>query len=127
MNLLLDTSVFLWYITNDKRLSKNFLIEIENKSNDVYLSVISIWECIIKQQIGKLNFPKPTAEYLTTQRDRHNIFALPLDEFSLFFLSELPLIHKDPFDRILICQAKSNNLAIVTSDNLIKQYPVKIL
>ncbi len=127
MNLLLDTSIFLWYITNDKRLSESIGKIIKDKRNNVYLSVISVWECIIKEQIGKLNFPKPAATYLTYQREQHKILSLPLEESDLNNLNTLPLIHKDPFDRILICQAKNKNFLLVTSDNIIKQYPIKTL
>lgn len=127
MNLLLDTSIFLWYITGDRKLSKNYTSEIQTKKNNVFLSVASIWECIIKQQIGKLNLPEPVAEYLIAQRDYHNISSLPLEENSLIYLAELPEIHKDPFDRIILCQAKGNKLTLATSDKILKKYPVDIL
>jgi len=127
MNLLLDTSIFLWYITGEKKLSRKYANEIRNKKNNVFLSVASIWECIIKQQIGKLNLPNPVAEYIITQRDYHSISSLPLEEKNLIYLAELPSIHKDPFDRIIVCQAKDNNFTLVTSDIIIKKYPVDIL
>lgn len=127
MNLLLDTSIFLWYIIGDKKLPKKYTNEIRNKKNSVFLSVASIWECIIKQQIGKLDLPEPVAEYLITQRNYHNITSLPLEEKNLAYLAELPAIHKDPFDRIIVCQAKDNKFTLAASDKIIKKYPVDIL
>lgn len=127
MNLLLDTSIFLWYITKDKKLSTKYTKAIQNSNNNVYLSVVSIWECIIKQQIGKLNLPDKPAEYLINQRERHEIAPLPLSESSLKYLAGLPIFHKDPFDRILICQSKGNDFTFVTSDSIMKKYDLKIL
>ncbi len=127
MNLLLDTSIFLWYITNSKKLSNRHSKEIQNKKNNIFLSVVSIWECLIKQQIGRLNLPEPSAEFLITQRDKHHITSLPLEENNLIHLAGLPQIHKDPFDRIIICQSKDNDFTLITSDIIMKKYPVDIL
>lgn len=127
MNLLLDTSIFLWYIVGDKRLPGNIKNEIQNRNNDVFLSVVSIWECLIKIQIGNLTIPQPPAEYLISQRIKHQISPLSLQENTLAHLTRLPAIHKDPFDRILICQAIENNLIFLTTDKKIKMYDVETL
>lgn len=87
MRLLLDTHIFLWFISGDTKLSKNFLNVIRNSENEVYLSSISIWESIIKYQLGKLPLPEPPETYLTKQRDLHLIASLTLDEDSVIQLS----------------------------------------
>src|SRR5437870_2638521 len=119
MNLLMDTHIFLWFITGDHRLPQRFLDNIRDPDNSVYLSVVSIWEAIIKYQLGKLPLPQPPESYLPVQRSLHRISSLPLDEASVTQLASLPLLHRDPFDRILISQAMEHNLTIVTMDRAI--------
>ncbi len=127
MNLLLDTHVFLWLISGDARLALPLRRAVTDSSNQVFLSVVSIWEATIKFQIGKLQLPEAPGVYLPAQRARHLISPLPLDEESVGPLGSLPDHHRDPFDRILICQAIERNLAIATVDNLIMQYGVATL
>ena len=127
MKLLLDTHIFLWYITKDKRLPKTLLNNIRNIDNQVFLSVVSLWEAIIKCRIGKLSFPQPPETYLPTQRTKHQIAGLDLDEASVSHLPSLPDIHRDPFDRILICQAIEHGMVLITVDKKLKQYPIQIL
>ncbi len=67
------------------------------------------------------------AEYLITQRNYHNISSLPLEEKNLAYLAELPVIHRDPFDRIIVCQTKDCKFTLATSDKILKKYPVDIL
>ncbi len=127
MRLLLDTHIFLWYITGDKRLPEDKRESIRNSDNEVYLSVVSLWETIIKYQLGKLQLPKSPEVYLPFQRERHQIFSLSLDEASVSYLAQLPPLHRDPFDRMLVCQANVHGLTIVTVDDAVKRYPVQIL
>jgi len=127
MRLLLDTHIFLWYIGADKKLPSNFLEEIRNPDNQVYLSIVSLWEIIVKYQIGKLPLPEPPQTFITSERQRHLMESLSLDEASVRHLAELPLLHRDPFDRMLICQAKANQMTLVTSDSAILQYTVTTL
>ncbi len=126
MRLLLDTQVFLWFISGDPRLPLRKIVAIRDLDNEVYLSVISLWEAIIKYPLGKLPLPQPPDVYLPLQRQRHQIASLPLDEASVCKLAELPPVHRDPFDRILIAQALANNLLIVTADDIFHQYPVPV-
>ncbi|MBC8180745.1 type II toxin-antitoxin system VapC family toxin [candidate division KSB1 bacterium] len=127
MKLLLDTHIFLWYISGDERLSKSIRESIQNFDNRIYLSVVSIWEAIVKYNLGKLPLPNPPALYLPKQRNQHKISSLELDEASVCQLTKLPPIHRDPFDRILICQAMEKGLTIVTQDKVISDYSVPIL
>jgi PIN domain nuclease of toxin-antitoxin system len=127
MNLLLDTHVFLWFISADKRLPDIIRDSIRDPKNEIYLSVASIWEAIIKNRIGKLPLPASPETYLPAQRERHFISSLVLDEASVMRLARLPGIHRDPFDRILICQALHHDLTIATTDDAICAYSCKIL
>jgi len=121
VNLLLDTHIFLWLISGDKRLVEPLRSEIAQPSNQVFLSVVSIWEAAIKYQIGKLPLPEKPGVYLPRQRDRHLVSSLPLDERSVSRLDTLPVHHRDPFDRMLVCQAIEHNLTVATVDSLILQ------
>lgn len=127
MKLLLDTHIFLWFISGDKRLSEDMLYIIRDTNNDVYLSVVSQWEAIVKYQLGKLPLPQPPNVYLPVQRQKHQIASLSLDEASVSQLAYLAKIHHDPFDRMLICQAIEHGLTIVTVDDAICAYPVSVL
>jgi PIN domain nuclease of toxin-antitoxin system len=127
MKLLLDTHVFLWFISGDERLPDVMRDSIRNPDNEVYLSVVSLWEAIIKHQIGKLPLPQSPESYLPIQRERHQISSLSLDEASVSQLANLPSIHRDPFDRMLICQAVEHGLTIATVDDVICNYPILVL
>ena len=127
MELLLDTHAFLWFINGDKRLPVTWKQALQNPANDVYLSVVSLWETIIKYQLGKLPLPVSPEKYIPEQRERHSISSLPLHEASMVYLTQLPNLHRDPFDRILVCQALQRNLIFVTADAKVQAYPVKLL
>ncbi len=127
MRLLLDTHVFLWLITEHNRLSDSALRAIRNRNNQVYLSSVSLWETIVKQQTGRLSLPVPGETYLPVQRERHEIDALSIDEADVIQLATLPLLHRDPFDRMLLCQAIQHSLTIVSYDAKIRAYDVPFL
>lgn len=122
MKLLLDTHIFLWLITNklDERCSN----AISNQDNKVYLSVVSVWEAMIKYQLGKLPLPESPEIYLPKQRERHQIASLSISETTIAQLAKLPPLHKDPFDRLLLCQSLEHNLIIMTEDTAIISYPL---
>ena len=126
MKILLDTHIFLWYITGDKRLSDDKRATIQNPDNEAYLSVVSVWEAIIKHQIGKLPLPQSPETYLPVQRAKHQILSLSLDEPSVAHLVQLPSIHRDPFDRMLVCQANVLDMSLMTDDEIVQKYPVRI-
>jgi PIN domain nuclease of toxin-antitoxin system len=127
MRLLLDTHVFLWYITADPKLPDVFRTVSQDPTNEVYLSVASVWEAVIKYHLGKLPLPAPPAEYLPQQRDAHGIASLAIDEGAMPYLAGLPLLHRDPFDRLLIAQALQHGLIIATVDPDVAAYPVPLL
>ena len=124
MRLLLDTHVFLWYISADPQLPVAFRDAIRDPANEVYLSAASVWEAVIKYALGKLPLPEPPAEYLPRQREAHNISTLPIEEATLAHLAGPPALHRDPFDRILIAQELRHGLTVVTVDDAVRAYPV---
>src|SRR3989344_6085897 len=123
--ILLDTVVFLWIITGSKKLSKKAAEIFISKNNKIYLSTASVWEIIVKYKLGKLPLPSNPAEYIPKRRLIHGIDSLPLEETDVIELWKLPDLHKDPFDRMLVCQARARDLIILTPDKLIRNYPVK--
>ncbi len=127
MRLLLDTHIFLWFISGDTRLSPEWRDSIRAAENEVYMSVVSFWEVMIKHALGKLPLPQPPAQYLPIQRARHLIASLSLDEASVRHLASLPAVHRDPFDRMLVCQAMELGLTIVTVDPVFTAYPAPLL
>ncbi|NJL27678.1 MAG: type II toxin-antitoxin system VapC family toxin [Thermoanaerobaculia bacterium] len=124
MRLLLDTHVFLWYVTGSRELPARLQEAIRDPENDVLLSVASVWEASIKHRLGKLALPSTPGLYLPLQRKRHGIGNLPVDEAAVARLDALPLLHRDPFDRMLISQALAHELTLATVDDAIKAYPV---
>jgi PIN domain nuclease of toxin-antitoxin system len=127
VKFLLDTCIFLWFISGDNRLSTSLREKICDPGNEVFLSTVSIWESIVKHQPGKLPLPEPPAEYLPAQRKKHHISPLPLDEESVVRLSNLSAIHRDPFDRMLICQSIEHHLTLITVDDSIRSYPINTI
>jgi len=127
MKILLDTHIFLWFISGDIRLSTDVRDAIRDPDNEVYLSAVSVWEAIVKYQLGKLPLPEPPEIYLPKQRDIHQIVSLALDESSVAQLANLPQLHRDPFDRMPICQALQNALTIATVDAAVRAYSVSVM
>jgi PIN domain nuclease of toxin-antitoxin system len=127
MRLLLDTHTFLWYITADPNLPAPFRTAISDPANQVFLSVASVWEAVIKYNLGKLPLATPPADFLPRQRDAHGISSLPIDEGAMPPLAGLPPLHRDPFDRLLVAQALQHGLTIATVDPAVIAYPVSVL
>ena len=127
MTVLLDTCEFLWLVSGDARLPKAVADAVQNPTNEVFLSVVSYWEICVKHSLGKLPLPDSPERYVPLQREKHRIASLSLDEAAVARLVGLPSHHRDPFDRMLICQALADDLHIASSDALFRQYPVKLL
>ncbi len=123
--MLLDTCTFLWIISDDSKLSKRARDIYTEPENDIYLSAASTWEISIKYSIGRLPLPGAPEQFIPEMRNQHDITSLPIEEMETFYLSKLPKLHKDPFDRILICQAIVNSMIVLTPDELISQYPLQ--
>ncbi len=127
MKLLLDTHIFLWYLSGDAKLTQIYRDAICDADNEVFLSVASIWESTIKYQLGKLPLPELPETYLPRMRQRHGIQSFIIDELVIAHLAALPALHRDPFDRIMIAQAQLYNLTFVTVDRIVRTYPVTFL
>ena len=127
MKLLLDTHVVLWYITADPKLPATFRVALQDLSNEVFLSAASVWEAVIKHNLGKLSLPVAPADYLPQQRFAHGISALPVDEGAMPHLAALSPIHHDPCDRLLVAQAIQYGLTVATVDAGLAAYPVPLL
>lgn len=125
MKLLLDTCTFLWITLDAPELSKRARELFVEPTNEIYLSAVSVWEIALKVSVGHLSIPGNRGNYIRTQREQHGIDSLSLDEDTTLHLLRLPHLHKDPFDRMLICQALAEGLVILTPDDLIARYPVR--
>ena len=127
MRLLLDTHSLLWFAGGNDRLSRKAREAIEDMSNAVYSSMASLWEMAIKINIGKLELPKPLG-ILVSEQIRHNEFAMLRSEVEHFMAyTELPLYHRDPFDRMMIAQAQVENLSVVSKDTAFADYDTDFL
>jgi PIN domain nuclease of toxin-antitoxin system len=127
MRLLLDTCTFLWIVTGSSRLSKHAAECFVDPANEIFLSVVSTWEIAVKYSLGTLRLPAPPIDCIPSQREAHGIATLPLTEEEALYLPKIPKLHRDPFDRMLICQAVVNGLAVLTPDELVSQYPIRTL
>jgi PIN domain nuclease of toxin-antitoxin system len=124
LKLLLDTCTFLWIILDNPQLSSRARELFADPANDVYLSVVSTWEIALKHALGRLPLPDSLDPFIPTQRRRHWIESLALEEGATLHLPKIPDLHRDPFDRMLVSQALVHGLVILTPDSLIAQYPV---
>ena len=123
MNLLLDTCVLLWWLDDPTLLSEQALTAIKEPDNKIIVSVVSAWEIAIKKALGKLESPENLKQMITDSE-----FALiPIDYEHVWQVKSLPLHHRDPFDRLLVSQAATENLTLVTRDPKLKAYNVPIL
>jgi PIN domain nuclease of toxin-antitoxin system len=127
VRLLLDTCTFLWVITGDPHLSRRARSLVVDPENEVYLSVVSAWEIVVKHALGRLPLPTDPETLVPRERERHRIETLPLDETSALNVRRLPALHRDPFDRMLVSQAIIGGLAIVTPDRAVAQYPARVM
>lgn len=127
MKVLLDTATFLWLAHDSPRLSPEAKRTFTSPENTVYLSVVSCWEIGVKHQLGKLPLPSPPQAFVPALREELAVESLPLDEASTMQLPKLPDIHRDPFDRMLICQAIEHALTLITPDETLQSYPVRTL
>jgi PIN domain nuclease of toxin-antitoxin system len=129
MKLLLDTCTFLWMIWDEAPLTAGVHEILSDAGNEAYLSAVSVWEATVKHRLGKLslNADEPAWQHFTRQRTLHGALALPLTESDVRHVQNLPDNHRDPFDRLLICQAIEHGLTLVTPDPQIRRYPIKTL
>jgi len=126
MKYILDTHTFIWWHENPMLLSTKVLTICEDINNQLFLSMVSIWEMQIKLQLNKLKLDSSLIEMVNIQRNS-GIKILPLKFEHILYLDNLPLHHKDPFDCLLIAQANIEQLTLLTKDEKFKLYPVQII
>lgn len=124
MRLLIDTHTFLWFIDDDPSLTPLAKSLIAEPSNEILLSVASAWEIAIKVRLGKLTLPAPLLAFLRAQLLTNSIQLLPISLEHATSVADLPLHHRDPFDRLIIAQAMVENLPVVSADAAFDNYPV---
>jgi PIN domain nuclease of toxin-antitoxin system len=126
MRALLDTHAFLWAIADDKRLSRRAQ-KIFTGPNDLWLSVASFWEILIKVKTGKLPLPEPSGPYLVRKAAENRIEVLPIKLDHVLRIESLEEHHRDPFDRVLIAQSIEEKLPLVTADPHFERYPIELI
>ncbi|MEZ4609090.1 MAG: type II toxin-antitoxin system VapC family toxin [Caldilineaceae bacterium] len=127
MRILLDTHTFLWWTENSPKLSTTAHAAMTNGKNQLFLSVVSAWEIAIKAQLGKLAVSGDLSNFITEQIYLNRISVLPIHLQHALEVASLPLLHRDPFDRLLIAQSRQERIPILTLDPLISQYEVETL
>ena len=125
MNILLDSHTLIWFSQNSLQLSSSAIKILEDRNNLLFLSLVSVWEIQIKVQLGKLNLDISLSEIVKDQTKINDVQILPLKLSHIWTLDTLPYYHKDPFDRLLISQAITENLIIRGVDSVFNSYPVQ--
>lgn len=126
MKLLLDTHTFIWWASAPEKLSERALLACQNRDNELVLSVGSVWEMQIKLQLGKLKLKSALDSLIETQQRANELQILPVELRHVLALSDLPPHHKDPFDRLLIAQAISEDAFLVSADEALSRYSVRL-
>jgi PIN domain nuclease of toxin-antitoxin system len=121
MRLLLDTHLLVWALTDNPRLDRNTRALIENEANDVLFSAVSIWEIAIKARLGRADFTDRSDDIAQAARDT-GLIELPLHASAAALVADLPMHHRDPFDRILVAQAIAETLRFHTADARLPPY-----
>jgi PIN domain nuclease of toxin-antitoxin system len=126
--ILLDTCTLLWLVDAPNRLSEAAKVELGNPANQIFVSAISAFEIGVKLRKGKLGLPLPVSDWFPQVCSRHGLAEVPITGAIAAGSTELPPLHMDPADRILVATAREHRLAILTPDPLISQYPgVKVV
>lgn len=123
MKYLLDTHILVWWVKHDRKLKPQIRSLVENPQNHIFVSVVNAWEITIKQKKGKLHL-KTTLEN-TFNEPGFELIPITFDH--VLNLHQLPLHHKDPFDRMLVAQAISEKLTLITHDQKLKKYKVNVI
>ena len=127
MRVLLDTHTLLWFLAGDERLSLRGRQIIGDPTADLLFSVASLWEIAVKHSLGKLPLARPFAETFPAQLDANAFATLPIRTDHLARLVDLPLHHRDPFDRLIIAQALAEGVPVLTRDRAFDAYAVDVI
>lgn len=127
MKLLLDTHVFIWSDDAPERLPAAWLAALQDPANELVLSAASVWEMQVKTQIGKMTLSLPLRDLLEEYQRANSLRIIPIEVAHVLALNNLPLHHKDPFDRLIIAQAIVEDMTIVSADTKFPAYSVRLL
>jgi PIN domain nuclease of toxin-antitoxin system len=128
VRVLLDTHAFLWWVSErGAKLSERARELLSDGSNDVIVSMASVWEMSIKVGVGRMDLPDAIERYVPDRLRHHGFDLMPIDLRHAFRAGDLPRIHGDPFDRMLIAQAQLEGLALITADPAIGRYDVETI
>ncbi len=127
MRVLLDTHAFLWWITDDPKLSPRAGEIIKNMDNEVFVSAASGWELVIKTQLGRLKISENPVDFIWEQIQLNAFQSLAIRMKHALQIFSLPDHHKDPFDRLLVAQAQLEEMPILTADHQIARYDVAVI
>lgn len=125
MRVLLDTHAFLWLMVDDPRLSSTAKTTFSDINNEIYFSLASAWEMAIKASLKKLKLPLPVKDYVLARTQALQIKLLDIAIEHIDVVENLPLHHRDPFDRLIIAQGISDKLHILSDDGMFDSYPIQ--
>lgn len=123
MKLLLDTHAFIWFVENDSNLTAELRTQIEDTENEIFISIVSLWEMAIKTSLGKLEMAKDLSTIILKIKE-NGFIILPILPEHTVYVASLPFHHRDPFDRILIAQTIIEKMRIVSKDSVFDNYDV---
>jgi len=127
MKVLVDTHTFIWDLLSDHRSSRLAKQMLKSDEHELFFSLVSLWEFSIKIKTGKLNALGSSFAYLRDEMENYSMQLLPIRYEHILQLDALPVHHSDPFDRLLIAQAITEALPILTHDRVFSLYPVKVI
>ncbi|MEH1978773.1 MAG: type II toxin-antitoxin system VapC family toxin [Nostoc sp.] len=125
MRLLLDTHALVWIIFEPEKLSQRATNLFFDRDYEIFLSIVSIWEIQIKVQLGKLHFDLPLSELIESQQQVNDLQLLSITTEHIYALEKLPNHHRDPFDRLLIAQAMTEQMPLLSVDAVFDRYPIE--
>jgi PIN domain nuclease of toxin-antitoxin system len=127
MRLLLDTSVWLWMIADDRRLTDEVRAALEDSSSEIYLSAAALWELAIKTSAGRVRYSGSPSVQIPIHLERSGVYPLPVTADHAIAAADLPMHHRDPFDRMMVAQARVEELTLATADRRLEAYGVPLL
>jgi len=127
MRVLVDTHTFLWDLLSDHRSSRLAKQMLKSDEHELYFSLVSLWEFAIKIKTGKLNALGSSVAYIRSEMENYSMQLLPIRYEHILQVESLPVHHSDPFDRLLIAQAITESLPILTRDDKFTLYPVQVI
>jgi PIN domain nuclease of toxin-antitoxin system len=127
MRLLLDSHTFLWWVKDDHSLKRRARAAIADVDNECFLSHASIWEMAIKASLGKLKLPSTIERFVVEHCETNSFHLLPITLAHIASVEDLPLHHRDPFDRLLVAQARYEAMTLVSRDASLKAYGVSVI